>query len=765
MSGPTRGEGADRIIGTPMPRHDAVEKVKGTARYAADFHLPGMLYGKVLRSDYPAARITVDTGAAEAIQGVAAVLTARDVPNNTLWVDVPGQAREVQALKARIQVLADKVVRYHGEPIALVAAETPEIAQQALDAIRVEYDPLPVVSDPEEALKPDAPRVHEEGNLLATWKIDKGDVEAALREAAVVVEGTYRTQCQEQAYLEPEAGIGWIDNDGVITLRVSTQVIAHFRDVAQVLGVPQNRVRVICPYVGGGFGGKEDVTVEVFLGLLVLKTQRPVKMEWSRSESLTARPKRHPFIMRYRTAATAEGELLAQDIELLSDAGAYAYLSALVLLYATVTACGPYRVPNVRIRARSVYTNNTPNSAMRGFGVVQPCFAVESQMDQLAQKLHMDPALLRQKNSLRKGDELPVGQRIETAVMLPEIINRVLEAMGPKPAPSGPHKAVGRGLASNLQPYGRIVWLHDWSSAWVGFEMDGTLTIRIGVQDVGGGQASALVQIASEVLGIPPESITIHSGDSALNPFSGTTTATRGLMMAGNAVYQAAREVRRNLVEAASHLLQCPPEAIRLQEGHAVGPEGSVPLTTVLTKCVELGLSWQHLGVYYAPAGDEPQGEEWRGQVFPDYTFGTHACDVEVDRETGQVRILKYVACHDVGRAINRQSVEGQIEGGAVMGIGYALSEQVIHADAVNMTGLFAHYRIPTAMEAPEVISLIVESGEGKGPFQARGIGEPPVGPPAPALANAIADALGVRITELPLLPHRILEALAPRDQ
>lgn len=752
------------IIGTPIPRHDAIEKVKGETRYAADYYMPGMLYGKVLRSDYPSARISVDTTAAEAIEGVAAVLTAKDVPNNTLWVDVPGQTREVGALRARIQVLADEVVRYHGEPIALVAAETPEIAQQALEAIRVDYEPLPVVSSPEEALEEGAPKVHEEGNLLATWKVNRGDVEAAFREADVVVEGTYRTQFAEHAYMEPEAGLGWIDTDGVITIRVSTQVIEHFRDVAKVLGLPQNRVRVIAPYIGGGFGGKEDVTVEVFIGLLVWKTRRPVKMEWSRNESLIARPKRHPFIMRYRTAATREGKLLAQEIDILSDAGAYAYLSSLVLLYATVTACGPYRVPNVRVRARSAYTNNTPCSAMRGFGAMQVVFAYESQMDRLARELNMDAAELRRRNYLAKGDELPIGQVLETAVALEETTARALDALGPNPSPSGPNRAVGRGIACNLQPYGRIVWLKDWSSAWVGFEMDGTLTIRIGVPDLGGGQASSLIQIASQVLGVPPEAITIHIGDSALTPLTGTTTATRQLLMSGNAVYQAASAVRRNLLEAACHMLNVPPDELELEDGHVVGPAGRIPLQAVLAECAALGLPWHHLAVYHAPAGEEPAGDEWRGRVFPDFTFGTHACDVEVDLETGQVHLLKYVACHDVGRAINRQSVEGQIQGGAVMGIGYALSEQVIYSDGVNMTGALAQYLIPGAADVPDVEPIIVESGEGMGPFNARGIGEPPTGVPAAAIANAIFDATGVRLTELPMTPERVLDALEAGD-
>ncbi len=286
-------------------------------------------------------------------------------------------------------------MRHQGEPVALVAAETEEQARAALEAIDVEYESLPGVFDPEAALVPGAPAVHQSGNLLAQWRIDRGDVETALAQAAVVVEGEYRTQFVDSGYLEPESGVAWLDSDGVITIRLSTQVIEHFRDVAEVLDVPQNRVRVIGTYLGGGFGGKEDVTVEVFLGLIVLRTGRPVRMVWTRQESLVTRAKRHPYRLRYRTGATASGEIVAQQIDLLSDSGAYAYLSALVLLYSSVTAAGPYRVPNVRVQARVAYTNNPPTSAMRGFGAMQMVFGYESQMDRIARALGLDPVHVR----------------------------------------------------------------------------------------------------------------------------------------------------------------------------------------------------------------------------------------------------------------------------------------------------------------------------------------------------------------------------------
>jgi CO/xanthine dehydrogenase Mo-binding subunit len=751
-----------RVVGQAVTRHDAIDKVQARTLYAADWAMPGMLHGVVLRSPYPSARIRrIDPSPAQALPGVAAVLLARDVPHNTLWTDVPGQTSEVGALRARIHVLADGIVRYQGEPVALVAAETRELAQQAAELILVEYEPRVGVFDPAGALEPGAPPVHDEGNLLASWKIGRGDPEAALKQAAVVVEGTYRCQFIDHAYLEPESGVAWIDADGVLVIRVATQVIEHFRAVAEVLGLPQNKVRVIGPYVGGGFGGKEDVTVEVFLGLLATRTRRPVKMIWTRQEGLMARPKRHPFILRYRTGATRDGELVAQAIDLLADSGAYAYLSALVLMYAAVTAAGPYRVPHVSVQARVAYTNNPPTSAMRGFGAMQMVLGYESQMDRLARRLGIDPVELRVRNALAKGDRLPVGQELDTHVAVAEAARRAWDALGPRPTPSTPVHRVGRGLACNIQPYGRIVWLHDWASAWVGFEMDGSLVVRTGTPDVGGGQASSLCQIAAEVLGLDVGRVSIHIADSALTPLAGTTTATRQLYMSGNAVLQASMVLGRQILEVAAQMLETPAAAVALRESAAVAPDGRrVALPAVMKECARLGVSRSALAAYHAPAGDPVDLERGGGRVFPDYTFGAHAVDVEVDTETGHVRVLRHAACHDVGRAINPQSVEGQIQGGAVMGLGYGLMEEVALDHGVNLSTLFATYLIPSSLDVPEVEPLVIESGEGKGPFGARGIGEPPIGPPAAAVANAIEDAVGVRITELPVTPERVARAL-----
>jgi CO/xanthine dehydrogenase Mo-binding subunit len=751
-------ERPERLVGRSLIRHDAVEKVAGRTRYAADFALPGMLHAVLKRSDVAHARLFgVDTSAAEAVPGVAAVLTAKDVPENTVWVDVPGQTFQVGALKARTNVLADGVVRYHGEPIAIVAAESEDAAIAALELIDVDYEELPVVTDPVAALEDGAPLVHDEGNLLASWQLHEGEVEAAIAGAHAVVEQSYETHFVDHAYLEPEAGVAWLDAGDVITVRSATQVIEHFRDLARILRVPDNRVRVIAPYVGGGFGGKEDMTVEPFLALVVQHTRRPVKMVWSRSESLLAREKRHPMKLRYRTACDAEGRLVAQDIVIVADGGAYALLSALVLLYATTCAQGPYACPNVRVDARVAYTNHTPASAMRGFGAMQVALAYEGQMDLLAAKLGLDPLELRRRNFVVRGDTLAVGQTLDTHVALPELADRVEAALAPKPPPSVPGRRVGRGVACNVQPYGRCVWLNDWASAWVGFELDGTLVIRIGVPDIGGGQASSLVQLAGEVFGVDPRDVVIHIGDSALTPLTGTTTATRQLYMSGNAVLQAAGELREELRPLAAELLATEPDEVEFADGGVRSGDRHASFGELIAAAAKRQVPWHRLSIFRAPGGEAWRSEaSWRGRVFPDFTYGCHAVDLEVDPETGHVEVLRYIAAHDVGRAINPQSVEGQIEGGVVMGLGYALSERVVYDEAVNLTGTFAQYLIPTAVEAPEIEPIVLESREGLGPFSARGIGEPPVGAVAPAVASALADALGRRLTVLPFTPERV---------
>ena len=756
-----------RIIGKSLPRFDATDKVRGATLYAADWRLPGMLVGRILRAVYPSARIRrIGVERARALPGVVAVLTAEDVPANAIHEDPTG----VGLAFFDTPVLAAECVRYQGEPVALVAAETDAQAQDALEALEVEYEPLPGVFDVEAALAPDAPRIHpDRENLLIHWKLRRGDVDDGFRRADAVVERTYRTQRVDHAYLEPEAGVAWVDGDGVVNVRAATQVIEHFREIAEILRLPHNKVRMIAPFVGGGFGGKEDMTVEPYVALLAWKTGRPVRMLWTRQESLLARPKRHPLAMRYRTGATRDGRLVAQEIALLADAGPYPLLSPRVLFAALVAGCGPYRVPNVKIDARAAFTNNVPTSAMRGFGAMQVTFAYESQMDLLAEALHISPVELRSRNFLRKGDALATGQTIDTHVALPDLVPLATAALGPPSRPSGPAARVGRGIGCNIQPYGRTVWFRDRAQAWVGFETDGSLVIRTGVTDLGGGQAASLAQIAAEILGVSPGRIAVHIGDSALTPLAGGTFATRQLYMSGNAVAQTARELRAMIAPVAAAALEAAEVDVQLADDHAsvIGsPERTIALARVVAECARRGVPAAHLSTFHGEQAPPIDLETGQGKTFPDYTFGCHAVEVEVDVETGAVTLLKHAACHDVGRAIHPQSVQGQIQGGAVMGAGQALMEEIAVDAGTNLSTLFAGYLMPTAMDVPDVAPVVVESGEGKGPFNARGIGEPPTGPPPAAIASAIWDAAGVRLVDLPMTPERVLEALdAQRKQ
>ena len=772
-----------RIIGRPMPRHDARDKAFGITRYADDHNVSEALHAKVLRSEYAAARLlAIDTSAAEAMPGVHAVLTAKDVPCNETTSKF-GQTTTAGGFEGLYRVLAEKKVRYMGEAVALVAAETLEQAEQAMRAIRVEYEPLPGVFDPLEALKPNAYRVGEdETNVVCTYKVRKGDADEAFKDADVIVENVYHVPFGDHVYLEPESGVAWIDEDGVLTIRASTQVIEHFRDIADILQIPHNRVRVIAPMLGGGFGGKEDITVEAFLAVLTYKTKRPVTLTYTREESLLAHSKRHPYFMRYRTGATDDGELVAMEAELVSDAGGYAYLSPWVLLYSIVCATGPYKIPHVKVDACTVLTNNTFTSAYRGFGAPQVCFAYESQMDDLAARLGLSPLELRRRNYLHTGDETGTGFALQTAVLTEETAQRAMEALGEPCLPRSPRERVGRSLASGMQSYGRLIYMHDSARSFVGFELDGTVVVRCGVQDIGGGQASSLAQIAAEVLGVSMDDVTVYIGDTALTPLAGTTTATRQLYMSGNATLKAARAVREQVVAKASELLGVDADRIDMYDcalhvtpaaedaagasadGDEPGTPGPLPLKDVLKACAAASIPLWNLAQFNAPARDVSDVENVKGQILPDFTFGTHAAEVAVDLDTGQVEVLKLVASFDVGQAINPLSAEGQLEGGTVCGLGYALTEDLKLSGGKTLTPALDTYLVPTAMDTPDVVSIMLQSGGGIGPFGAKGIGEPASTSSAPAIANAVADAIGVRITELPLTPERVLRALREHD-
>jgi CO/xanthine dehydrogenase Mo-binding subunit len=757
-----------RIIGKPLPRHDAWGKVFAETKYASDYKLPGMLYAKVLRSRYPAAKLlSIDTREAAKLSGVAVVMTAKDVPHNET-VTRFGQTHKVGGFEGLYRVLAEKKVRFRGDAVALVAAKSLAIAEEALGLIKVKYEPLEGVFDPVEAMKPGAyPVGEDESNVICSYKVRKGDIAKGFDLADVIVENTYRVPMVDHAYLEPESGVAWLDDGGVITIRAATQVIEHFRGIADVLGLPHNKVRVIAPMVGGGFGGKEDITVETYLALLVWKTGKPVSLTYTREESIIAHSKRHPYVMKYKTGATKDGKLVAMEAEMISDAGGYVFLSPWVLLYSTVNATGPYDITHVRVDCHAVLTNNTFSSANRGFGAPQPCFAYESQLDEIAKQLNLSPLEIRKKNYLHTGDSLATGRVLEHSVETEQTAEKAMEALGSPSQPGSPSEKIGQGMASGMMSYGRMTFLHDTSRSYVSLEMDGSVTVKCGVQDIGGGQASSLAQIAAEVLGVSMEDVTVYIGDSALTPLAGTTTATRQLYMSGNATYKAAMAVRDNLFNKAADILDTAPENLDIKDRKIFikpdikhDPDRVLAFDDVVKACAADGVQLYNVAQFNAPARELIDFQTGQGQVFADFTFGTHAMEVAVDVDTGKVNVLKIVACYDVGQAINPLSAEGQLEGGALYGLGYGMIEEVILDKGNTLTPSLAEYLIPTSVDAPDVKTIMIESGGGVGPFGAKGLGEPACVSVAPAFANAVSDATGVRIYDLPVSPEKILKAL-----
>ncbi|MBT6108767.1 MAG: xanthine dehydrogenase family protein, partial [Rhodospirillales bacterium] len=670
-----------RQVGKNKPRNDAPTKVYGKAIYAGDFYLEDMLFAKVLHSDRACANIkSVDTSAAKALAGVHSVLTADDLPaTNAVMTDMPGQVGG-GTKNTKQPILAKECVRFHGEPIALVAAESYELAQQALELIVVDYEETEGVYDAFEAQEPGSPIVYGDDNIVAAYKIRKGDIEKGFAEADYILENTFSSQYQEQAFLEPEAAVAWLDEHDILNIRSSTQVVEHFRAVADALGLPHNRVHLQAPYVGGGFGGKEVMTIEVWLALLAMDTKRPVKLIQTRENSFISHGPRHPFTFTHKTGVTKDGKITAMKIKATSDAGAYAKLSPYILLYATVGATGPYRVDNLWIDSTSAATNNLPTCAYRGFGTMQANTACEAQMEELAKLIGMDSLELRRKNFIQTGDPNTTGQIIRSSVWSDQCATKALEALGDRPE-NADHLVYGHGLACYQQSYGRIRWMKDTSESWVGLEMDGTLIVRCAVTDIGAGQMSALAQIAGEVLGVPMGEVTVYFGDGHVNPLAGTSTASRALYMTGKATELAAVNVRDNLLECMAEYFGVSAGELDLGDSKVFvldNPERCMSTKEMAKHCAAQGVHRHSLEIYRAPPSEGLDPETGQGEVFPDFTYGAHAAKVSVDIDTGEVTVIKSVGAHDVGQSINLRAVEGQIEGSALMGQGFALSEELI---------------------------------------------------------------------------------------
>jgi len=745
-----------RVVGKPVPRPDALAKVTGQAIFAADLYFDNMLHAKVLRSSRPHARIRrIDTSKARAIPGVVAVLTADDIPgtrtHGTVRADWPS-------------LCWDKVC-YTGDALALVAAETEAIAEEALSLIEVEYEPLPAVFSPQEALTPGAPLVHENtpGNLLKHIKVRKGDVKAGFTHADLIVEQEYHTPFIEHAYLEPEAGVAVPGPDGRITVYVGSQIpFEDRRQVAEALAIPREKVRIVQTAVGGAFGGKEDITVQIPTALLARATGRPVKLVFTREESMRVHPKRHATTIRLKVGATLDGKLTAVEATIWGDAGAYASLSEPVMTRTATHVAGPYQVPNVKIDCYTAYTNNPPAGAMRGFGVPQAIFAIESTMDILAERLGLHPLELRRRNALRVGSVTATGQLLRESVGLLETIERVEAAVRELSqemlVPLERDKHRGWGFACCLKNVGLGGGLPDTAGAAVDLTDDRDAVVRIGAAEVGQGLVGIAAQIAAEVLGVPYERVQVVVGDTDRTLDGGPTVASRQTFITGNAVYYAALKVREQLAAAVAEALDVPPDALAFAAGQVMARDGrkvSLKEAIAIAKKEGRPLSAEHV---YQPPATTPLGEP--GDQHFAYGFATQAALVEVDSQTGKIEVLKVIAAHDVGRAINPRAIAGQLEGGVVMGMGFALSEELKVKEGVVENADLARYRIPRVGQVPEIMPIIVEAETAEGPFGAKGVGEITSIPTAPAIINAIHAAIGVRITDLPATPEKIQAAL-----
>jgi len=751
------------VVGTRVPRVDAVEKVTGRATYVDDLWFPGMLHAAVVRSTEARAKILgLDLEAGLAVAGVVAVAGPEDIPG----------PNNVPLILKDHPLLAPGEARFEGQALALVVAKSREAADAGAAAVRVAYEPLPALLDPLQARSPDSPRLYAEDNTFAHHRIRRGDVEAAFAEAHVVVENTYRTPAQEHADMEPQGAVAVPTPDGGVVIYGSMQCPFYVqRAVAQILGLPLGRVRVIQTTTGGAFGGKEDVPSEVAgqAAVMAWKVGRPVKLVYHREEDMRSMSKRHPAHIRYRTGAGKDGTLLAVEAEMTYDGGAFGTLSPVVLWRATVHTVGPYRCPNVKVDAYAVATNTVPRGAFRGFGSPQVIFAAESQMDEVAHRLGIDPLELRRRNALRRGDETATGQRLTSSVGMLETLRRATRESGYRSKRSRRGRGSGpvrRGVGVSTIYYGAgLGGLSPYltrAGAFVQVHADSSALYAVGTTEMGQGMRTVLAQIVADELGLPLERVSGVETDTSRVPDSGPTVASRATMMSGNALRDACARVRKNLWGVGASLLGVGPHQVEAEGGVLrcrTDASRSVPLEDVAAECVARRIHLAAQGWYQAPRTSwDP--EVGRGDAYMVYAWATNVAEVEVDLDTGEVRLLRLTAAHDVGRAINPVGVEGQIEGGSLQGAGYALTEEVLYEGGTLLNPDFSTYIIPTAPDAPEIVPVIVESRYAKGPYGAKGFAEQPLMGVAPAVANAVFQATGVRVRQLPITPERLREEI-----
>ena len=732
-------------IGESYPRVDAIDKVTGQALFPGDINRPNQAYMKILFADRPHGIVTrIDTRKAESFPGVLAVLTAKDVPVNEYGLGEPDQP--VLCGPGSSKQYGDHV-RFIGDQVALVVAESEKIAEKAIKLIQVDYQDLPVVTDPLLARESGSVLVHPhlDSNIFSHYKIRKGNIEEAFSDADVIIRGSYQTPVQEHAYLQPEAGLAYVDEEGRITVEVAGQWTHEDREqIAHSLGIPEDKVRVIYPTIGGAFGGREDMSVQIVLALAVWHLNnkginRAVKIIWSREESIIGHHKRHAYIFNTKWAANNEGMILGAEVEVIADGGAYIYTSQKVLGNTTLMCTGPYEIPNVKVDSYAIYTNNIPAGAFRGFGAPQGAFIAENQVNKLAQALGIDPVEMRMRNIIKDGSILSVGTAIPKGVSMPQVVEKCAFRAGwrftnsrwKKPVSKDlvegrKHVKRGLGFTCGYKNIGFSFGYQENCTATVELYGAGEIervVIKHSAAEVGQGVHTAILQMVSEAVGIPVDRIDWDFSDTSTSENAGSVSASRMTFMAGNSI--------RGAVEAAL-------ERWDKEDRPAIE-------------------TYKYLAPKTTPMDPET------GNSKPNFAYGyiAQAVSVEIDTETGQIKILEVISANDVGKAINLQQIIGQTEGAIVQATGYAVFEKFIQKDGYVLTPHLSTYLIPTVLDIPEEIeSMILEYPDPNGPWGARGMGEMPYIPFTPALTAAIHDATGVWFDDFPLTPERILRGL-----
>jgi CO/xanthine dehydrogenase Mo-binding subunit len=749
-------------IGLSISRVDAEDKVRGTARYVDDLAFPDMLHAAFVLPGVAHARLEgIDPAPALKMPGIHAVVTAADVPGEN----------QVGCVDKDQPLLPEDRIRYTGDAVAVVVADTPALAREAALAVRVDLVELPAVFDAKDAMGPDAPLVHSGGNVFLHFKVRKGDVTKGFEEADVVIERVFHTYHQEHSYLEPLGTIAVPEEGGSMTIYGTMQCPYYVQKaVATVLDLPLSRVRVRQTVTGGGFGGKEDMPSEICAcaALAAWKTGRPVKLIHTREEDFYRSSKRHPMSVSFKLGATTDGRFTAAEIRVVADAGAYSTLSPVVIFRTTTHATGPYEISNVKTDAYGVYTNRQTTGAFRGFGQPQTIFANESVVDEMAERLGMDPVEIRLKNCLTVGKRTATGQLLTESVGLPDTLEKARDVSGwveKRRSYAGDDGRIRRGIGIGSIYYGVSLGakglLLDASGAHLNVYRDGSVRIAVGGTEMGQGLLTVLSQIAADSLGAPIESIHVDHVDTSVVPDSGPSVASRTTLMTGNAVIDAATKLKATMGEVAADMLGVSRDSIEFRDGRVLGGDGSLTFADLANECWLRNINTAADGWYAAP--ESTFDENGQGDAYAVYSYATHVAEVEVDTETGEIHLVRVTAAHDVGRILNPVTLEGQIEGGVLQSAGMGLYEKMKTNGGDIITPDFSTYIIPTAMDVPEIESVFIEARYSMGPFGAKGIGETPAMPGAVAIANAVTHATGIRFHELPVTAEAVRLALSRR--